>query len=182
MNIVYISQFFVAIFGLSCMTQIWCCMTSFPVPWSLGLDFFVNLGEKKNNNLPDLHGRRRLRRKLQKQNLQNLVHSSRLLFFTQTNMKHYIDRKCQWIYFFNVHIQNLHPLILLLDHPQGEIYWQTLEYETLKLEILKHCFDLIEAPESFIFDEILQKGPEILFMPCYLSVAEILHPLRYNVV
>lgn len=46
MHIVYISQFFVAIFGLSCMTQIWCCMTSFPDPWSLGLDFFVNLGEK----------------------------------------------------------------------------------------------------------------------------------------
>lgn len=52
-----------------------------------------------------------------------------------------------------MYIQNLHPLILLMDHPQGEIYWQTLEYEPLKLEIVKNGLNLIEAPESVIFDE-----------------------------
>lgn len=71
MHIVYISQFWLQ-FSDWAMTQIWCCMTSFPVPWSLG--FLGEFGCKKNNNLPDLHGRRSLTRKLQKQNLQNLVH------------------------------------------------------------------------------------------------------------
>ena len=155
-------------------------MTSFPVPW---IGFLCEFGWKKNNNLPDLHGRRGLRRrKLQKQNLQNLVHKSQITCVYPDKHETLYRQKVSMNLFFYVHIQNLHPLILLLDHPKEKFIDKHWNMKHSNSRLKNKCFNLIEAPESFIFDQILQKGPEILFMPCYLSVAEILHHLRYKFV